>query len=251
MNTERHAIDQLLGRGTIAYHVAFAAIGGGALAGLFLSQLYYWDDRGQRADGFIYKTQDEWQRETGLTRRQQESARKQLKAHGLIEEHKHSVPARLHYRIDKAAVVNALSSLAQPYKLECTKRTNKHGGSVQTIPETTTETTTETLEDRPRKKTRPPTPPAVKTFRHWTHCYPAKSWYTTLANAIGDDPVNLDKWGQIVHQWVGTGWNPRSVKGMLEVYNCGWRNPSRGPTPLTSTNAVLDKMMAEAETAAR
>ena len=71
MNTDRQVIDRLLGSRAIAYHKPLADIGGGALAGLFLSQLYYWSDKGSRSDEFIYKTQTEWQEETGMTRRQQ------------------------------------------------------------------------------------------------------------------------------------------------------------------------------------
>jgi len=164
MSDEQQAIDALLGRGVIAYQRAFADIGGGAVAGLFLSQLYYWSDRGQRADGFIYKTQAEWQEETGLTRSQQETARRLLKQRGLIEEHKHSVPARLHYRINKAAVRLALSSLRESSKLVCDNPTNKNAENQQTIPETTSETT-----QRGSTTAAPPKTPDNDALLAWQH----------------------------------------------------------------------------------
>jgi len=98
-NNSRAAVDQLLDTGPVAYYRAFAAIAGGATAGLFLSQLYYWHDRGRDPSGWIYKTQAEWEEETGLTRREQETARRKLRERGLVEEKLARMPARLHYRL--------------------------------------------------------------------------------------------------------------------------------------------------------
>ena len=67
----------------ITFRADFARIGGSIAAGLFLSQLCYWSDKGGRTDGFVYKTQAEWEEETALSNEQQLRARKQLKARGL------------------------------------------------------------------------------------------------------------------------------------------------------------------------
>ena len=96
----RAAVDQLLETGPIAYYRAFAAVAGGVTAGVFLSQLYYWHDRGRDPAGWIYKTQAEWEAETGLTRREQETARRKLRERGLVEEKLAGLPARLHYRLN-------------------------------------------------------------------------------------------------------------------------------------------------------
>jgi len=68
----RTTVRHLVGRRIVAYHPTFAAIGGGIKAGLFLAQLFYWHDRGSDPDGWIYKTQAEWEEETGLSRWEQE-----------------------------------------------------------------------------------------------------------------------------------------------------------------------------------
>jgi hypothetical protein len=67
--------------------------------------------------------------------------------------------------------------------------------------------------------------PAIKAFREETHRYPPKSWYEKIAGAVGE---NVDKWRGIVNEWVGHGWNPTNVKGMLDVFQNGWQKPSNG-----------------------
>ena len=85
----------------VAYRPKFAKIAGGALAGLFLSQVFYWSQRTTLKGDWFYKTAEEWEEETGLTRSQQATARAKLRDVGLIEEHRHSIPAKLHYRLNK------------------------------------------------------------------------------------------------------------------------------------------------------
>ena len=40
------AVKALLGNGTIAYHPELARVGGSITAGVFLSQMLYWTDKG-------------------------------------------------------------------------------------------------------------------------------------------------------------------------------------------------------------
>ena len=70
---------------------------------------------------------------------------------------------------------------------------------------------------KPKRTSNPP-PEAVKVFRANAHRYPAKAWYEDVDQAVGDDQANLDFWGQVVKAWVGLGWNPTNVKGMLEFF---------------------------------
>lgn len=53
-------------------------------AGIMLSQLVYWQDRGNAKDGYFWKTVKELQRETCLSRHQQDAAKALLENHGLI-----------------------------------------------------------------------------------------------------------------------------------------------------------------------
>jgi hypothetical protein len=98
----------------IAYHRVLASVGGGATAGLFLSQCWYWTIRTTDRDMWSCRTQAEWERETGLTRREQETARKKLKARGLLEERKSGVPAKLYFRLNLKMLARLIEQSAKP-----------------------------------------------------------------------------------------------------------------------------------------
>lgn len=63
-----------------------------------------------------------------------------------------------------------------------------------------------------------PQPEAIKTFRIKAHRFPAKSWWELIDETVGDAEKDLELWGEIVFKWVGLGWNPMNVAGMLEFY---------------------------------
>jgi len=98
-NKDVEALWQVLGSRPHAYHPLLAKIVGGVKAGVFLSQLLYWNDKGWSPDKWIWKTANEWYDETALTRKEQMGARRKLKTLGVIEEHLEGVPAILHYRV--------------------------------------------------------------------------------------------------------------------------------------------------------
>jgi len=152
-------VQKLLER-PVVFHRIFAKIGGGVTAGLMLSQAWYWSNNktAKARGGWFYKSQDDWEDETGLTRREQETARRRLKERGLLEEKLAGVPATLHFRVNIERLFRTLleaerepapeappvqSSLAETYNPVCTFPPNWIGGNVQTISETTSETTAE------------------------------------------------------------------------------------------------------------
>ena len=65
------------------------------------------------------------------------------------------------------------------------------------------------------KKTKPPT---IEAFREAAHRNPAKSWWSDVDQAVGDNPDDLQFWEHCVKASVGLGWNPTNVKTMLEFY---------------------------------
>lgn len=69
-----------------------------------------------------------------------------------------------------------------------------------------------------RTKQKKPTPAAVKAFRAAAARYPAKSWYDEVASTVGEEQCNLDRWHAVVFKWVGLGWKPTNVSGMLECF---------------------------------
>lgn len=76
----------------------------------FLARLLYWSDKGKRSDGYIWKSNREWQEETGLTGYAIRKASTDLVALGLIEVELMQAQGAptLHYRLDQRALVDAL-----------------------------------------------------------------------------------------------------------------------------------------------
>ncbi len=71
-----------------------AQITGGVVANLFLCQMYYWQGKQDDPNGWIYKTQAEIEAETGLSRTEQETARRLLRQRGLLKERYKGYPFR-------------------------------------------------------------------------------------------------------------------------------------------------------------
>lgn len=153
----------------IAFNRTFVDLGLGITGALMLSQCVYWSTRTKDSDGWFYKTQSEWTEETGMTRREQETARKKLVSKGYVEEVRRGVPCKTYYRLDREALEAALMqvaqkrhssmaesanqectnsppSMAESAKLDCTDAPISDGGKRQTITEITTETTAESTQ---------------------------------------------------------------------------------------------------------
>jgi hypothetical protein len=83
-HNHRQKIKDLLPNRVVGYSPDLARIVGGATIGLFLSQLLFLSDKGTNPDGWVYKSEQEMGRETGLTKREQQTARRKLLALGVI-----------------------------------------------------------------------------------------------------------------------------------------------------------------------
>lgn len=95
-------------RRPIAFHPVFIDVAGNASGGIFLSQLFYWADKGRDNDGWIFKSAEDWRRETRLTYEQQRNARKTLIDRGVIEEKRMGMPAQTYHRIVWPAFARAV-----------------------------------------------------------------------------------------------------------------------------------------------
>lgn len=84
----------------IAFQRAFVEFGCGITGALLLSQAIYWSKRTTKAGRWFYKTQSEWTEETGMSRAEQETARRSLRTLGVLEEKRVGIPAKLHYRVN-------------------------------------------------------------------------------------------------------------------------------------------------------
>jgi hypothetical protein len=80
----RQKVKEMLPNRTVGYSPDLARAVGGATIGLFLSQLLFLSDKGANPDGWVYKSEQEMGKETGLTKREQQTARRKLLALGII-----------------------------------------------------------------------------------------------------------------------------------------------------------------------
>lgn len=100
----------------IALNINFARITGDAKAAVFLSQLVYWTRRGTEVlanDGWIFKTREQWEAETGLSRHEQLSVQTRLIDLGLIESLRTGAPARNCYRVVASVLGSKLAQLVK------------------------------------------------------------------------------------------------------------------------------------------
>lgn len=83
----------------VAYHPTLAHFFGSVNAALFFGQLRYWDERTENPLG-VYKTSEEWAEETGLSYREQTTARRILVDAQYVIETNKRLEHRLYFKID-------------------------------------------------------------------------------------------------------------------------------------------------------
>lgn len=98
----------------IAFYPQLAKELGSIEVAIYYQQLYYWSDKGGRNDGFIYKSKEEIEEETTLTRYQQDKCRKVLEDGGWLVTKliKANGAPTLHYKCLKDVTVSISKKLA-------------------------------------------------------------------------------------------------------------------------------------------
>src|ERR671919_939244 len=97
--SHRQKIKDMLPNRVVGYSPDLARMVGGATIGLFLNQLLFLSDKGANPDGWVYKSEAEMGRETGLTKREQQTARRKLLALGVIQIVRRGFKFTYHFRI--------------------------------------------------------------------------------------------------------------------------------------------------------
>ena len=164
VQVSKHALISLLGTPR-TYYASFAKVTGDVCAGVLASQFFFWYDRGRDPDGWIYKTRDEIYEETGLTRRNQETARRKLIEAGFLEEQLRGMPAKLHYRLNIESLMLAIddpASWRKAYQPVGTDRTNWLGVSVPTSKRESRQHSIYTIETPIETAIETPPPPTTK-----------------------------------------------------------------------------------------
>ena len=98
----------------ITFHRCFVRVTGSVTAALMLSQAMAWTEQlAPEVEGWFMRSQGDWSEETGLSRWEQETARRVLRNCGLLEERKMGIPARLWFRVNMARLAAALRELSE------------------------------------------------------------------------------------------------------------------------------------------
>ena len=145
------ALKSLLKR-PVAYHADLARLTGNPCAAIMLSQGMYWQGIAEsRGEEWFFVTGQEWEIQTGLSRKNQETARTRMREMGFWAEKLQGVPARLYFKIDVQILAELLeewanranldarigqASMPDSGKLECPNRASSDARIGQTIKET-------------------------------------------------------------------------------------------------------------------
>jgi hypothetical protein len=199
-----------------------------------LSQALYWAKRTKAADGWFWKTAEEWQEETYLTRTEQATARKQLKRLSCWHEELRGVPAKLFYRVDldeldrllfeNKDAGNVQASLQEPDKPVCRIPENKNSGILKPflLAETTTEITSETtsesvVESSTALSAKPLTPQTEDAVSIALTYFPTMGIWQQDVISNGD--INhLALWRKACEDWRDNRYSLRNITGLIDSY---------------------------------
>jgi hypothetical protein len=112
--SHRQRVKDLLPNRTVGYSPDLARAVGGATIGLFLSQLLYLSDKGHNPDGWVYKSEAEMGKETGLTKREQQTARRKLLSLGVIAIMRGGWKNTYHFKVIWEKLYQVISGTQRP-----------------------------------------------------------------------------------------------------------------------------------------
>jgi hypothetical protein len=110
----RQRVKEMLPNRTVGYSPDLARAVGGATIGLFLSQLLFLSDKGQNPEGWVYKSEAEMGKETGLTKREQQTARRKLLALGVIAIMRGGWKNTYHFKVIWEKLYQVIAGSQQP-----------------------------------------------------------------------------------------------------------------------------------------
>jgi hypothetical protein len=104
----------------VAFHRVYAQITGSITAGLLLSQLVYWDKTCKGKE--FYKTDDDFCQELGMGLYELRGAKNKVAQFVSIK--RKGIPAKTYYKVDKMAIINAITSCGKNPELVVGKTQN-------------------------------------------------------------------------------------------------------------------------------
>jgi hypothetical protein len=119
--THRQQIKDMLPNRVVGYSPDLAKAVGGATTGLFLSQLLYLSDKGHNPEGWVYKSEQEMGKETGLTKREQQTARRKLLGLGVIAIMRGGWKNTYHFKVIWEKLYQLIAGIQRPQNVPTEK----------------------------------------------------------------------------------------------------------------------------------
>lgn len=134
----------------VAYYPALRRVTGSTNATIMLCQFIYWRGKEADSDGWLYKTSDEIEEETGLSYGEQKTARRDLVSAGILEEHYARLDHQMRFKLN-LYILNTKWGLQETFIPESGKpqlgnEENNH--SLSSITEITSEITSLSDEEK-------------------------------------------------------------------------------------------------------
>lgn len=253
------AVIQTLSTGRI-YHSQFVKLGIGVTGAVMLSQACYLSstETAVRRGGWFYKTAEDWKEETGLSRREQETARKKLKNLGIFIEQKRGIPCKIWTLLDSAKLIELLgqismaesaklrgddlSSMADSAKQDETNAQNSVSQIRTTKTKTTTKTTTNDRIQGCSKQVTAPEFSDIRIHRAWKNIQklidgehgiflhtPSKEDIDSIKWALEfsdiDDEVQCEVFYKLILESSNLGWAEKTLNPMQRAMKISkdWR----------------------------
>lgn len=258
----------------VAYYPKLRRLTGSTNATMLLCQFIYWRGKEISEGGWLYKTAEDIEDETGLSYEEQRTARKRLKSLELIEEKYDRLNHRMYFRLNIKEInrqwMNTRTRETQVPELGNAQFGNKAlPCSLNSNTEITTEITTEIVQNASRfdsaenqpeklaskqKRKLTPAPERVNLYRSVTHKFPNKIIYDEVDKKIAQVESRLGRSAtttdlvQFYKSWVSRGYNPGAItwidwaiSGIIPQYQSKKENLSNG------TNQDVSKQLLPTE----
>ena len=119
--SHRQQIKDMLPNRVVGYSPDLARMVGGATTGLFLSQLLFLSDKGANPEGWVYKSEQEMGKETGLTKREQQTARRKLLSLGVIAIMRGGFRNTYHFKVIWEKLYQVIAGVQRPQTVSTEK----------------------------------------------------------------------------------------------------------------------------------
>ena len=117
-------------------------------------------------------------------------------------------------------------------------------GDTSSTPEPSLTVTKEetSVKPAPRKRDARLDHPAITTYKEVARYHVPIIWRDNVIDAVGDRQGDVSAWGALIKSWIGRGWKPNNVEGMLDAYKNG--GISRADKPAAGGyDAMLEEVM--------